>query len=492
MAKLFVFGIGGTGSRVLRSLTMLLASGVKVGVDKIVPIIIDPDEANADLTRTVTLMDLYQNISNSLHYGAPKDRDQEADEREFFFHTGIEKVSQEAGYKLQIKDTADKTFEEFIGLPSMSKANQAITRMLFSDANLSSSMRVGFKGNPNMGSVVLNQIDGSDDYIDFANSFSQGDKIFIVSSIFGGTGASGFPLLLKTLRKDENNNNDQRPCPNQALLNSAPIGAISILPYFKLEQEETSSIDSSTFLSKTRSALSYYEKALKSDRGGTRGLDALYFLADEARKTYENNEGGELQKNKAHLIEMLAATAIVDFSNYEINEDNRTTQYYELGVRDTGRSDITFHTFWDELQKMLYGPLVRFRMMANALTDSYKDIYSTNRVDANRRHFLGIHDSRFMRDLRDFLTRYKDWTDEMKANDRTLMLFESNCKSNPFELVSEVKPKKELLSLKKNHELIIDRLNGTASKCTSREPESKYLEMFYRVTKELVNKRLTL
>ena len=28
MAKLYIFGIGGTGSRVLRSLTMLLAAGV--------------------------------------------------------------------------------------------------------------------------------------------------------------------------------------------------------------------------------------------------------------------------------------------------------------------------------------------------------------------------------------------------------------------------------------------------------------------------------
>lgn len=486
MAKLFVFGIGGTGSRVLRSLTMLLASGVKVGVDKIVPIIIDPDEANADLTRTITLMDLYEKISNSLDYGAPNDGDQDADEREFFFRTKIEKLPKEASYKLQIKDTSDRTFEEFIGLSSMSKANQAITRMLFSDANLSSSMRVGFKGNPNMGSVVLNQLAYSDGFKNFAEDFSEGDKIFIVSSIFGGTGASGFPLLLKTLR--EGSQSPNLDLPNPALLKSAPIGAISILPYFKLEQEETSSIDSSTFLSKTRSALSYYEKNLQ----GKKGLDALYFLADEARKTYENNEGGELQKNNAHLIEMLAATAIVHFSNYELDEKNRATKYYELGVRDTGRSDITFHTFFDELQKMLYGPLVRFRMMANALTDSYKDIYSTNRVDANKKLFSGIHDSGFMRDLRDFLTRYKNWTDEMQENDRTLKLFENDCESKPFELVSEVKPKKKCWSLKKNHELIIDRLNGTAGKCTSGELESKYLEMFYRVTKELVNQRLTL
>lgn len=82
----------------------------------------------------------------------------------------------------------------------MDKANKAMMKILFSDKNLNSSMDVGFKGNPNIGSVVLNQIVRSVDFEDFANSFEADDKIFIISSIFGGTGASGFPLLLKTLR----------------------------------------------------------------------------------------------------------------------------------------------------------------------------------------------------------------------------------------------------------------------------------------------------
>ena len=64
MAKLYVFGIGGTGSRVLKSLTMLLASGVKLqnGFDTVVPLIIDPDAANGDLNRTADVLTKYQNI----------------------------------------------------------------------------------------------------------------------------------------------------------------------------------------------------------------------------------------------------------------------------------------------------------------------------------------------------------------------------------------------------------------------------------------------
>lgn len=68
MAKLYVFGIGGTGARVLRSFTMMMAAGVTIDADEVVPVIIDPDAANADLTRTVALMNIYRSIRSSLSF----------------------------------------------------------------------------------------------------------------------------------------------------------------------------------------------------------------------------------------------------------------------------------------------------------------------------------------------------------------------------------------------------------------------------------------
>ena len=166
MSKLYIFGIGGTGSRVLRSLTMMMAAGVKIGADEIIPIIIDPDAANADLTRAVTLMNNYRNVRKYLNF--PKES------KNTFFRKELGQIS--ANYTLRINDTDDKTFQSFIELPSMNRANQAMCRMLFSEKNLSSHMDVGFKGNPNIGSVVLNQIVNSEDFKAFANSYEQGDK----------------------------------------------------------------------------------------------------------------------------------------------------------------------------------------------------------------------------------------------------------------------------------------------------------------------------
>lgn len=462
MAKLYIFGIGGTGARVLRSFTMMMAAGVNIEVDEIVPVIIDPDASNADLTRTVALMNNYRAIHSSLSF-IEKNESR-------FFRKGLSQIL--PNYTLRINDTDDKTFQQFIDLPSMDKASQAMMRMLFSEKNLASSMDVGFKGNPNIGSVVLNQIIDSDDYQDFANNFESGDKIFIISSIFGGTGASGFPLLLKTLRTGTN-------FPNNDLINHAEIGAITLLPYFKLKNDDESEIDSSTFISKTKSALAYYENNISKNGS----IDALYFLADDMSNTYENHEGGSAQQNDAHLVEFLAATAIVDFSN----KQHITTTNKELGLKDlTGA--VTFDSFYDKQKKLLFAPLTEFMMMANCLTYKF-DYYSSNEFGANYNNFKELYSSTFMSELQNISVSYITWLEEMKRNKRSLDLFNLNAKDKPFEVVTGCKPKK-IASLKSNYDLITARLNAAVKKCQSKEDNDKFLEMFFIGLTRLFNEKL--
>lgn len=451
MSKLYVFGIGGTGSRVLRSFTMMLAAGVKIGANEIVPIIIDPDVSNADLTRTVTLMNTYRAVRSELQFS-------DEDENMFF----RKELSQVLGnYTLRIHDTDDKTFQQFIDLPSMDKANKAMMKILFSDKNLNSSMDVGFKGNPNIGSVVLNQIVKSVDFEDFANSFEVDDKIFIISSIFGGTGASGFPLLLKTLRTGDSFSNHD-------LINNAEIGAITILPYFKLKSDDASEIDSSTFISKTKSALAYYENNISKNGS----IDALYYLADDITNTYDNHEGGTAQENDAHLIEFLAATAIVDFSN----KQHPNTVNKELGLKDI-EDVVSFNSFYDTQKHLLFAPLTQFILMTNCLDNKF-DYFSSTAFNANNGNFEDLYDSTFMSELRNLLVKYYEWLKEMKGNKRSLDLFNLNTGDKPFELVTGVNPVK-IMSMYSNYDLIIGRLNSSVKKCKSKGQKNKFLEMFY-------------
>lgn len=442
---------------------MLLASGVKVGADEIVPIIIDPDTANADLTRAVSLLNKYSAIRSNLQF-TPENESR-------FFRAEIKQTL--PNYTLSINDTDGKSFQRFISYASMSKSNKSLTKMLFSEKNLQSSMEVGFKGNPNIGSVVLNQIAHSTDFESFANDFSEGDRIFIISSIFGGTGASGFPLLLKTLRTGDN-------FPNHRIINDATIGAITVLPYFKLKQDEDSEIDSSTFISKTKSALAYYESNIIKNGS----IDALYYLADDVAKTYENHEGGTAQQNDAHLIEFLGATAIVDFSNNTF----MGTANMELGINDVSDA-VSFNSFYPKMRDMLYNPMVQFTMMANALT--HKVNYYTSRAFSANKEFENLYSSLFFNYLTDFFHNYHEWLREMRENKRSLCLFNLSCGDKPFDLVEGVIPKK-IFSRFTNYDLITDRLNSAIHNCKSKGKEEKFLEMFYLGTQKLVKEKLSI
>lgn len=459
MAKLYVFGIGGTGSRVLRSLTMLLAAGADANGYDIVPIVIDPDHANGNLTQTISLMDDYVSIRSKLTFaGSNSNR---------FFSTKIERIL--TNFTMPVKKTNNMSFQDFIGLTDMEEANEAMARMLFSDENLKSDMKVGFEGNPNIGSVVLNQITKSKDFLQFAQSFQPDDKIFIISSIFGGTGASGFPLLLKTMRNDKN-------LPNHAAINSAVIGAITVLPYFKLKKDDKSSIDSASFISKSKSALAYYDRTIASNNE----VNALYFIGDAVGKTYDNVKGGNKQTNQAHAIELLSATAILDFvQNDYTTQDHK---YLELGVKEKEGALTLKSFFGDGLSEMIRNPLVQFALFSLGL-EFDKEFLKSKQLAKNTD--IGLDDnfykSAFFKKVCGFLGLYKIWLNEMKSNTISMDLFNMECK-NPFEFVTEVKAKQPMFGHLgwNDYRKALNKADTNSSK-----DEDKFMEMYYNGLKSL-------
>lgn len=460
MAKLYVFGIGGTGSRVLRSLTMLLASGVDTNGYDIVPIIIDPDCSNGNLTQNVSLMDSYVSIREKLSFTHGNNNR--------FFSTKIDKVLQD--FTMPVEKTADLKFHEFIDLSGMEdRANQAMTRMLFSDNNLNSDMNIGFKGNPNIGSVVLNQLASSPAFQSFAQSFQSGDKIFIISSIFGGTGASGFPLLLKTMRTDNT-------LPNSAAINNAQIGAVTVLPYFKLKKDDESSIDSATFISKAKSALAYYERNIAN----TQQINALYFIGENDGNTYENKDGGTSQTNKAHAIELFSATAVLDFAKNHFAPTDHC--YKELGIRNFNGA-ITLNNLYFGLADMIRRPLTQFALTASGLQKDFSFL-RTKQLAKNTNLGLDEHfySSIFVQQIRQFLKEYKQWLDEMRENVISLNFFDLDKSTSPYEIVIDVPAKKKWLC-SNNWNSYRKKLNN--ANVNSKKQEDQFLEMFYSATKKI-------
>lgn len=206
MSKLFLFAVGGTGARVLRSFTMLIASGLQ-GFDsstEIVPIIIDHDRQCGDKKRATDTLDTYQNINRALYPNGNT-----VSYVDHFFMTRVTPLSEvgaahipnhvgDSKWCLNFGPDGSVKFAEFIGIPSM-VAMPGLTETLgllhalydSSDdtapaAELELNLNVGFKGKPNIGTVVFHELKDTVEFQQFLACCAPNDKVFIVGSLFGG------------------------------------------------------------------------------------------------------------------------------------------------------------------------------------------------------------------------------------------------------------------------------------------------------------------
>lgn len=475
--KTYVFGIGGTGARVIKSLVMLMSAGIDMHTDEIVPIFIDPDNAAADLTRTVTVLRSYQIINEHILFTK--------DVEDKFFKTRIgEPIS---GFKMNLANVSNGTFAQYMNFGTLSVENQALTRILFSDINWGTMMDVGFKGNPNIGSVVLNQFTRSQDFVDFAANFQQGDRIFIISSIFGGTGASGFPLLLKNLRGIDSK------LPNADLIRNAPIGAITVLPYFNVESDADGRhiIDGSTFISKAKAALEYYEKNIS----GNNSLNAFYYIADDINKSYAYSEGGTTQQNDAHLVELLGALAVVDFCEIDISLlDSASGKavnpfYKEFGINE-GSDVLSFLNFYDSTRRLLQKPMTQFILFCKYMDEQLPSSKDQAWAKGKRSFDENFFKSSFYAHLSVIKKAYLQWLQELAYNQRGFAPFElAEMKKDVFGLVKGIVPSK-VMTLKSNYALFDYRLSGIEPKISNNlNVEARFIELFYQATEKLVNEK---
>ncbi|MDR3140788.1 MAG: tubulin-like doman-containing protein [Tannerellaceae bacterium] len=432
MAKLYIFGIGGTGSRVLKSLIMLLSSGVDCAFDTIIPIIIDRDVQNGDYVQVKKLVDNYIRVNENMSSHDCK-----------FFKTKIDLLKVNGAWQFCLQwDQQNVRFDDFINYSQLDDPNKALVDMLFSRETLEMDMSHGFQGNPNMGCVVQNQFENNDLFTAFANQFQTGDRIFIISSIFGGTGASGFPLLRKLLHKTRTQNTGQ-----WGPIKNAPIGAITVLPYYQVadaDANDNSTVNANDWNDKAKAALNYYIDEQNH-------LDMLYYIGDTKPSTYPHCKGGANQTDPAHFVEMASALAILNFAKLPVNSftitnnsNSHATTYKEFGISDETQSD--FNMLHQSTKNLVVEPLSRFLLFAkymgyNAIKDNnpktvkitdkiaqkdsgnHFDKTGLSAVYAIRKGFDSAFRSNELQSLEIIQKNYVDWLIEMEAQARSFSPF---------------------------------------------------------------------
>jgi hypothetical protein len=493
-SKLFIFAIGGTGSRVVKALTMLLASGVELkNTSEVIPIIVDPHKSNEDLKRTESLLKTYKKIRDSLT-DKPKPNE--------FFGTeiktlkniinGNDKVADT--YTFELKGVSNETFGNYIDFDNLSgdadgfemyEPNKDLASLLFSKKNLETEMNIGFVGNPNIGSVVLNQFKESEEFKQFAANFSKDDRIFIISSIFGGTGAAGFPIILKNIRGAEAGDLD-----SPEYLRNAKIGALTALPYFGLEPNDEKRVDKATFYSKAKAALHYYS------RGVNKSINKFYYIGDDTTQNYPYDPGENGQKNDAHFVELASAMAIVDFAatpDNELENDNGVpieSIYKEFGIRSEANL-LHFSHLANETLKTICRDLTKMTLLnlyiEHRLDDAIGSMAWLKESPIIDKGFTG---GTFCRtNLGDFKKAYFDWLNEMARNTRGFQPFKLT--ADLAQLITGFEPKKSLnpFAGKTDFPALDEALNEFCKGKPFGSPEDKFLKAISNGSDSFLNKK---
>jgi hypothetical protein len=304
MPKNYLIGIGGTGARVIEAAVHLCAAGY--GPDELSVFLVDPDAGNGNLTRTKNLLTSYIKCRENV---------QKADATRLF-GTAIRIPPDEKGLVWEIFTERGATLSNFINYKNMAQTKPELAELasvLFTEAELNTELNEGFRGHPSIGAVVMSNPPTQSypfkmlfDDLD-ANKKPNDIRVFLVGSVFGGTGAAGFPTLGS--KKIMKYNQAARIGEN---LSQILLGGALVLPYFSFENPEADRgekmfVTTQDFPIATKAALQYYnEKDL--------GFDQIYFLGDSlAQKVGKFGVGAKNQENLPHYIEVASALAAFDF-----------------------------------------------------------------------------------------------------------------------------------------------------------------------------------
>lgn len=410
MSKLIMLSLGGSGERVMNSVTMMLAAGMRLqdptGADmSLQPVFLDTDTGSKALTKAKDKIKKYQEMYNLV-------KDIEWGEKTLFRTKILDPV------EIIIDGNALGNLKLLIEENRFDDDKKAELEMLFSPEALEVGLGKGFIGMPNLGTIALNYLLCSDDFQNVLNSLMDGDRIFFVSSIFGGTGAAGFPLILNKLQGlDIIKKHD----------NQIALGALTLLPYFGFTQETEGpkdvngfTVDADQFDSKSFAAFMYYDSNLDKNR-----VAAQYFIGNPDKSLFKKCLGGENQDNPSCLLEVQAAMSIFHFTSQiqPRNDANKDIRYFEYW---SGKEGSHEYTLSDIDEPDLKKSLIRFQMFEYLLQNKLRKYTNENpKVVANFYQFSDQDSQNLTAKFVGFFSLYDEWRKEVNdQSHRQSMQFE--------------------------------------------------------------------
>jgi hypothetical protein len=345
--KLFIIAIGGTGMRCLESFTHLCGIGM-FDNQEIEVLTLDTDQTNGNKGKVEELIRLYNRIKT---YGTTLGGTPNANT---FFSAKLNLHRYWTNYSRVDRSNYKNLSEITKGSPEQQVRNKLISD-LFLDTNSVQEFNLshGYRAQTHLGSILMyhgiieaarNIVKGDNvqpeekDLEAFIYKLVQagGDaRIFILGSVFGGTGASSIPVIPKALQDFVNIRSGNK---EDIDFTKAKFGATLLTEYFSFTKPDNKQIsskndsviaDSSFFPLNSQAALQFYQ----GDPTVKRFYKALYHIGwpITSKKIDEDGKdkvdtGGANQKNPCHITELLCACAAYDFFKRKKGMDNTTSE----------------------------------------------------------------------------------------------------------------------------------------------------------------------
>ena len=338
----YLIGIGGTGAKCVESFihlaaANLLPSSVRIGL-------VDQDESNGNLARCKDTLGLYTKLYQDLRSGHNSLKGSP------FLKTDLtypyDKQGDPGEISVWCPVSSVRNLDALFRSEAMSPEVKYLYQCLFSPNDRIADLKVGFRGRPYIGAAAFLASTMAGTPFDkmimqkVKDSIQKGNqaRIYLLGSIFGGTGAAGMPVIARRLHKAMSGLGRKE---------SLKIGGCMMLPYFQFgskREEDMLAASDGAFIEQTQGALKYYHRLLLSEHYEESPLfDSLSFLGwNPLINLGYFAEGNQAQVNPSLLPELYAALAATRFfanplpGNLIAKRPEEKISWYDLPALDYG------------------------------------------------------------------------------------------------------------------------------------------------------------
>ena len=326
MSKLLIT-VGGTGSRGGSATLFGMAANMSDWFGDLYVMCMDKDTQNGTTSKFGAAMDSYDELTKMLD---------KVDGRRFA-RFDIETKRKSWTIEGILGKSGGDTLESYCAPHS-----HKYLELFYSEKERRMTLKNGFERHPNIGSLVFEGIKANPNFIKkIEDVLRDGERadIFIIGSIFGGTGASMFVNIAEYIREQA-----------KQLRRDVRIGGALLLPYFNIpqapqEEMRNDPVTDDDINEATQTALGYYANIPNLVCGGDVGcepgnaiFDALYVtgLQPRCRILHERDKavyakGGAAQDSECNIVDLLVASAACRFFDAVDKKNNDL----EIGKSDT-------------------------------------------------------------------------------------------------------------------------------------------------------------